>query len=79
MPHARKKVISKAKCARLWYHRSQNTREMRSSETAYADLVQAALELSINREMAAALGNVIPNILKSSAAFLKRASSFTAS
>ena len=66
-----KSIISKRESARLWHLRSQASRGLGSSEAALSELVHAVLDDPDNQEVAADLGVLTANVLKSSAAKIK--------
>lgn len=68
-------VISNAEFARMWQLRSQASTALGRSKVAYHELVQAVLLQPKNKDMAADLGNMTANVLVSSTALLRWASS----
>ncbi|CAD6576074.1 MAG: hypothetical protein ASARMPRED_007594 [Alectoria sarmentosa] len=74
-PCIHKYVLSNAEVAWIWYLKSQASRWLGQSETSYHQLVQAVLLHPDDKDMALELGNLTANVLKSSTATLKWASS----
>ncbi len=64
-------VVSKRESARFWHLRSQASRGLGLSEAALSELVQAVLDDPDNTKMAADLGLMTANALRSSAAKIK--------